>query len=115
MVHIKRPIYGEFQNSGKTSVADNSIVAKILDGVGQLQSRGLFSLNRFARQTARIKRAHVLKIMRNGIWSSHSTKPNSVSDRNFSSLGRLTKKKGTCIFRPFPNGRPGLGDGVEWE
>lgn len=53
--------------------------------------------------------------MKDEIWSSHTTKPNSVADRNFSSLGRLTKKKGTCIFRPFPNGRPGNGDGVEWE
>lgn len=72
-------------------------------------------MNRFDRQTARIKRPLVLRIVKNGIWSSHSTKPNSVADRNFSSLGRLTKKKVTCIFRPFPNGRPGLGDGVEWE
>lgn len=54
---------------------------------------------------------HVLS----GELMSSATKPNSVADRNFSSLGRLTKKKGTCIFRPFPNGRPGLGDGVEWE
>lgn len=52
-IRNRRAIYGEFRNSGKTSVSDNSIAARILDGTRQLQNSEPFSPKLFVRQTTR--------------------------------------------------------------
>lgn len=105
----------DFEIHARPHVADSAIAVKALTTlVCSEAALRLSQTGSLAKQHAAIPRTRAFGILRGEIWSCQTTKPNSVSDRNFSSLGRLTKKNGTCIFRPFPNGPPGLGDGVEW-